>query len=107
MFEVRITAAAMAMLDRRLDRHDEKFGLMVRRVGRAGDNFRDSNGDATWSFEEKPPWEVRIVQIPDGAPRTVMADGIKVYLSFKPAPAEPGIVVTAREGMLHVETIDG
>jgi hypothetical protein len=106
MFEVRITAEAIAILDRRIDRGDQEFGLVVRRVGRAGDNLRDTNGQPAWSFEEKYPWDIRIARIPEGASRVVVADGIKVYLPFISAASELGIVVTAKEGQLHVQTID-
>jgi hypothetical protein len=106
MFEVRITEAARAMLDGRPDRGDRQFGLMVRRLKRTADNFRDSSGHDRWTFEERHPWEILVTSIPEDAQRVLVADGIKVYLPFISAASEPGITITVKEGRLHVETID-
>jgi hypothetical protein len=107
MFTVRIDAAARPALDRALaSEGSSRPGITIHRQGPIADLTRSPSGEASWSVERQEPWKVRIGSfdtIPDDAADVVIIDGVRVWLAFIPREGESGVVVTLRNGQLHVE----
>jgi hypothetical protein len=110
MFEVRITAEAKQLIDHAIANHEgPKPGLMIHRQGPVGDVSRSTNGDVQWQIERHHPWAIQVGaygSIPDNDENIVFVEGIRVWLPLIPRTGEEGVVVSVREGQLHVEAID-
>ena len=110
MFEVRITAEAKTIIWRAIANEDRaKAGLMIHRQAPTGDVSRNSSGQAVWSIERPHPWAIQIGSyetIRDDDETIVFVDGVRVWLPLIPRKGELGVIVSVRDGQLHVEAID-
>jgi|SRR5579859_7435645 len=110
MFEVRITDEAKHIIAKAVAEHEgPKAGLMIHRQGPVGEVSRNADGAAQWQIERRHPWAIRVGAWPnvsDNDQNIVIVDGVRIYLPLIPRSGEKGVVVSARDGVLHVESID-
>ena len=110
MFDVRFTAEATAIIRKEIaDCDGAKAGLMIHRQGLVGDISRNSSGQAAWSIQRPHPWAIQVGSyetIRDDDETIVFVDGVRVWLPLIPRKGEIGVIVTVKEGQLHVEAID-
>lgn len=110
MFTVLITTEAKPLIESGLAAVDGlRPGVMIHRQGPVGDVTRTPKGDAQWKVEHPHPWKLRFGSfetIPDDSSDVQVVDGIRVWLPLIPRPNEKGVVVTVKDGQLHVVAND-
>lgn len=111
MFTVTISPEARPLLDKALaEVGAERPGVTIHRQGKAAELKRTADGQAAWSIETPHPWGIKVGSfetIADTDEDVQVIDGVRVWLALLPRPDETGIVITVRNGQLHVETASG
>jgi len=107
MFDIKVTAAAKAFLDKAIQELDlPRPGAVVYRQGAKADVTRSRSGKAVWDIEHPHPWAIELGSFetfPDN--ELVVVDGIKFHLALIPKEKEAGVLVDLREGKLYVEAL--
>jgi hypothetical protein len=92
MFDIKVTAAAKAFLDKAIQELDlPRPGAVVYRQGAKADVTRSRSGKAVWDIEHPHPWAIELGSFetfPDN--ELVVVDGIKFHLALIPMEKEAG-----------------